>query len=160
MTTANFLTLQSGSPDDTLQFGQTLAAGLLAGDVVALVGPLGAGKTQLVKGIALGLGVPDSRLVNSPTFVLVNEYSARIPIQHLDAYRLRGASELQALGFDEMCADGAVVLVEWADRVADAIPLSALWIELTVQGDRERCLELRTSSAELAARLAKLQLSR
>ncbi|HKQ49364.1 MAG TPA: tRNA (adenosine(37)-N6)-threonylcarbamoyltransferase complex ATPase subunit type 1 TsaE [Phycisphaerae bacterium] len=148
------LELRSSSPDDTLRIGRDLAACLSPGDVVALVGPLGAGKTQLVKGIALGLGVPDSRLVNSPTFVLVNEYAGRFPIHHLDAYRLTSASELEALGFDEMCAGNTVVLVEWADRVTGAIPAAALWIELSVVSDNERRLTLRTTSADLAARLA------
>lgn len=158
-TTQN-LELRSSSPDDTLQIGRDLAACLAPGDVVALVGPLGAGKTQLTKGFALGLGIPDSRLVNSPTFVLVNEYQGRLPIHHLDAYRLAGADELEALGFEEMCVGGAVVLIEWADRVADAIPTDALWINLTVISDSERSLVFRTSSVDLAARLAKLAQSR
>lgn len=146
--------LHSSSPDDTIRLGRELAACLAPGDVLALTGPLGAGKTQLVKGIALGLGVPDSRLVNSPTFVLLNEYSGSFPIHHLDAYRLTRAVELDALGFEELCAGDAVVLIEWADRVPEAIPASALWIDLAVIGDNERRLTLRTASADLAARLA------
>ncbi len=152
--------LRSSSPDETIQIGRDLAGCLAPGDVVALVGPLGAGKTQLTKGIALGLGVSDSRLVNSPTFVLVNEYQGRLPIHHLDAYRLKGAGELEALGFEEMCAGDAVVLVEWADRVVDAVPTNALWIDLTVTSDQERTLSFRSSSADLAARLAKIARSR
>ncbi len=98
--------------------------------------------------------------MNSPTFVLVNEYQGRLSIHHLDAYRLAGAGELEALGFEEMCAGAGVVLVEWADRVTDAIRADALWIDLTVTNDQERRLTLRTSSADLAARLAKLRPSR
>lgn len=161
MTTTSIpLEIRSTSPDDTIRIGRDLAACLAPGDVVALVGPLGAGKTQLVKGIALGLGVPDERLVNSPTFVLVNEYAGRIPIHHLDAYRLTSAAELEALGFEEMCAGDAVVLVEWADRVEGAIPADALWIDLAVVSDNERRLTLRTASADLAARLANFARSR
>ena len=154
------LELCSTSPDDTIRIGRELADYLAFGDVVALVGPLGAGKTQLVKGIALGLGVPDSRLVNSPTFVLLNEYSGRVLIHHLDAYRLTHAADLEALGFEEICAGDAVVVVEWADRVFDAIPATALWIDLAVVGDNERRLTLRTASADMAGRLANLARSR
>lgn len=161
MTTTSILVeLRSISPDETIRIGRELAACLAPGDVVALVGPLGAGKTQLVKGISLGLGVPDSRLVNSPTFVLVNEYLGRMAIHHLDAYRLTRAAELEALGFEEMCAGDAVVLVEWADRAADAIPADALWIDLAVVSDNERRVTLRTASSDLVGRLANLARSR
>ena len=156
MTKTNNLELHSSSPEETIRIGQEIAACLVPGNILALVGPLGAGKTQLVKGIALGLGVPDSRFVNSPTFVLVNEYAGRIPIHHLDAYRLNSTAELEALGFEELCAGEAVVLVEWADRVEGAIPADALWIDLAVVSDNERLLTLRTASADLAARLANL----
>lgn len=105
----------------TARLGERLGARLRCGDLIALIGPLGAGKTTLVKSIAAGAGVADPRQVNSPTFVLVNEYAARAggaPLRmfHIDAYRLRGAGDLEALGFDEMCAQG-VVLIEWADRI-------------------------------------------
>lgn len=160
MTTSPNLELRSSSPDETIQIGRELAACLGPGDVVALVGPLGAGKTQLTKGIALGLGVSDSRLVNSPTFVLVNEYPGRLPIHHLDGYRLKEADELEALGFEEMCAGSGVIVVEWADRVAGAIAADALWIDLIVMSDCERRMTFHTSSDEFSARLAKLAQSR
>ncbi len=159
------LVIPSSSPEETITIGRMLAGLLAPGDMVAMVGQLGAGKTQLTKGIALGLGVPDARLVSSPTFVLCNEYEGRIPVYHIDAYRLGGSSELEALGFEEMTATG-VVLVEWADRVQSAIvgqqsselrnDCHALWIELTITGNTSRTLTLSTESSRFAAALANL----
>lgn len=130
-----------------------MGAALLPGSVVALVGELGAGKTHLVKGIAVELGVASEKLVNSPTFVLVNEYAGRIPIIHVDAYRLAGAAQLAAIGFDEMCARGGVVLVEWADRVRSEIPASAIWIEITIGERDERQIRVRSIIVEAVDRL-------
>jgi len=152
--------LISRSVEDTLRIGRAIGAVLCAGDVVALVGELGSGKTHLVKGIALGLGVPDDKLVNSPTFVLVNEYLGRLPIYHVDAYRLSDASQLAAIGFDELCQSQAVVLVELADRVAEAIGPHALWIELGVSGPQSRAMRLRAESQAVAGRLGAAGLDR
>ncbi len=116
------------------------------GVTVGLVGPLGAGKTQLVKGIAAGAGVADDSLVTSPTFSLVQEYAGRRCVYHLDAYRLPASADLLALGFEEMIAEGEFVVVEWADRVRDVMPPDALWIELTIEGDRQRRIELRAAA--------------
>ncbi len=147
--------IDSASPDETVEIGRRLGTMLAAGDAVALVGVLGAGKTQLVKGIAAGLGLADPRTVTSPTFVLVNEYQGRLRIFHLDAYRLAGAEEMEALGFAEMCGDGGVVIVEWADRVVAAMGRETLWIDLVITGDDQRRMTLRTDSPGLARRLAK-----
>lgn len=112
----------SNSVAETLALGQKLAQRLGVGDCVALVGELGTGKTVLVRGIARGLGVADERLVASPSYVLVREYAGSVPIYHVDLYRLSGGeAELTDLGLEEMLAEG-VVLVEWADRVGDALP--------------------------------------
>lgn len=152
--------IQSRSVDETLEIGRAIAGALVAGDVVGLVGGLGAGKTHLVKGIAAGLGVTDERRVNSPTFVLVNEYDGRLHVFHVDAYRLASVRELDALGFDEMCAGGGVVLVEWADRIAELMGPAALWIDMEIIGDTERKLTFRTASAPVAKRLADAGLDR
>src|SRR6266852_1307540 len=100
----------------TEAFGRRLGAALFPNAVVALIGPLGAGKTYLVRAIAEGLAIADSRVVTSPTFVLIQEYSARLPIYHFDAYRLRGAAEFADLGAHEYFQGDGVCLVEWADR--------------------------------------------
>jgi tRNA threonylcarbamoyladenosine biosynthesis protein TsaE len=109
---------ETGSADETVALGRELAGRLAVGDCVALLGPLGAGKTVLVRGVAEGLGLVDGRLVSSPTYVLVHEYPARVPVYHLDLYRLDDPGpELEELGLDEMLTAG-VVLIEWAARAA------------------------------------------
>jgi tRNA threonylcarbamoyladenosine biosynthesis protein TsaE len=147
------INLVSNSVEDTLAIGRAIGSVLSGGDVVGLVGPLGAGKTHLVKGLAAGLGVSDARQVNSPTFILVNEYPGRIVVHHVDAYRLRRAEELEAVGFAELCSDDAVVIVEWADRVREAIDRPTLWIELTITGDTQRRLTIQLRDSGVASRL-------
>ena len=111
---------------------------LFPGAVVALVGPLGAGKTQLVRAVAEGLGIPDSRAVSSPTFVLIQEYSARLAIYHFDAYRLHSEGEFYDLGGHEYFAGDGVCLIEWADRVPGCLPRERLLIRLEVTGEQSR----------------------
>src|SRR5437868_15309738 len=115
-------TLDVADLAETVSFGHRLGALLFPGAVVALVGPLGAGKTHLVRAIAEGTGIADNRAVSSPTFVLIQEYAARLPIYHFDAYRLRSEAEFLDLGAHEYFAGNGVCLVEWADRVAGALP--------------------------------------
>lgn len=147
-------TLTSDSPEATRGHAQALAANLQPGDVVALAGPLGAGKTQFVKGLAAGLGVADPRGVNSPTFTLIQEYHGRITLYHLDAYRLKNARELEALGFDELLDTGGIVVVEWADRVTPMLPPDTIWIELAPAGAQTRTITIRAPEAS-AARILK-----
>jgi tRNA threonylcarbamoyladenosine biosynthesis protein TsaE len=124
--------------DATRAFGQRLAGLLFPGAVVALVGPLGAGKTYLVRAIAEGLGIADSRVVSSPTFVLIQEYQARLPIYHFDAYRLRTEAEFIDLGVHEYFEGSGVCLLEWADRVASCLPEQFLKITIASTGDTSR----------------------
>lgn len=126
------------SVQQTLALGERLAARLKAGDCVALDGELGAGKTVLIRGIALGLGVKDPQLVSSPTFVLVQEYPARVPVYHVDLYRLPNApAELAELGLGEMLAHG-VVLIEWAARAGAALPKRRWQIDIEHRDQRSR----------------------
>lgn len=134
----------STSVDETRAVGELLGRLLSGGLVIGLVGPLGAGKTQLVKGMAIGNGLDDAREVTSPTFTLVHEYPGKLPLFHLDAYRLSKPEELVGLGFDEMAEAGAVV-VEWANRVALAMPDDILWVELTITGDSSRNIAFRAA---------------
>ncbi|MCH7703252.1 MAG: tRNA (adenosine(37)-N6)-threonylcarbamoyltransferase complex ATPase subunit type 1 TsaE [Planctomycetes bacterium] len=128
----------SHSVEQTRALGARLGRILTGGEVIALIGPLGAGKTQWVKGLSNGAGVTDPDVVNSPTFVLVNEYAGRVYIHHLDAYRLAGPAELGALGFDEMIDSGSTVIVEWADRVISILPEDRLTVTLEIAGPTER----------------------
>ena len=118
----------------TEAFGRRLASLLFPGAIVALVGPLGAGKTHLARAIAEGLGVPDSRVVTSPTFVLIQEYEGRLPIFHFDAYRLTSEAEFDDLGTQEYYDSGGVCLIEWADRVSGSLPPEYLRITLESTG--------------------------
>ena len=122
----------------TTAFGHRLGQLLFPGCVVALIGPLGAGKTYLVRAIAEGLGIADSRVVSSPTFVLIQEYQARLPIYHFDAYRLRTEAEFFDLGAHEYFAGEGVCLIEWADRVSSCLPAEYLRVELSVTGETSR----------------------
>jgi tRNA threonylcarbamoyladenosine biosynthesis protein TsaE len=118
----------STGPDDTRRIGRRLGAAAGPGTTVALIGPLGAGKTVLAKGIAEGLGV--TSVVNSPTFVLMNEHAGRLRMYHIDAYRLDDPEEAPAAGLlDERQADG-VTVIEWADRLDGWLPAERLVIRL------------------------------
>lgn len=121
---------ETSSVEETVALGRRIGESLVGNVVIALVGPLGAGKTHLVKGIATGNGLPDPAAVTSPTFVLVNEYDGRLWLRHLDLYRVRSSRELFALGFEEMRESGSAVVVEWADRFPDAMPDETLWITI------------------------------
>jgi tRNA threonylcarbamoyladenosine biosynthesis protein TsaE len=131
-------TVDLPDPDATLAFGRKLGARLFPGAVVGLVGPLGAGKTFLTRALAEGLGVADSRVVNSPTFVLIQEYQGRLPIYHFDAYRLRTPAEFADLGAHEYFEGQGVSIVEWADRVLEFLPAERLMLTLEVTGQTSR----------------------
>ncbi|HUQ68056.1 MAG TPA: tRNA (adenosine(37)-N6)-threonylcarbamoyltransferase complex ATPase subunit type 1 TsaE [Planctomycetaceae bacterium] len=134
-------TFHLADEDATEQFGRTLARLLEPGDVLALVGDLGAGKTRLVRAIARGLDVAES-IVTSPTFTLIHEYAGRFPIRHCDAYRLKQPGEFAALGLDDLFAEDGVAIVEWADRVMDDLPKDRLEIHITATGPTERSVTL------------------
>ncbi len=126
-------TLSTAAPEETRAIGQALGSHAQAGAMLALIGPLGAGKTELAKGVAEGLGV--TSVVNSPTFVLMNEHSGRLRLFHIDAYRLDDPEEAVAAGlFDDRQAAG-VAVVEWADRLADRLPTERLELTLVPEAD-------------------------
>ncbi len=121
----------------TVRLGRALAAALRPGDVVALNGDLGAGKTRLVQAVAEALGYSD-QLVNSPTFVLIQEYDGPLPLYHVDAYRLKDSDEFLDIGGDEVLHGDRATLVEWADRIADVLPRDHLRIDITATGETSR----------------------
>ncbi|MBI4717782.1 MAG: tRNA (adenosine(37)-N6)-threonylcarbamoyltransferase complex ATPase subunit type 1 TsaE [Planctomycetes bacterium] len=139
--------VETSSPHETFELGAALGGALAGGMTVALIGPLGAGKTQLVKGIAFGNAVGDVRAVTSPTFTLLNEYPGRLTLYHLDAYRLPGSRALLGLGFDELARPDSAVVIEWADRVPDIIPTDAVVIEISPTGPHQRSLRFRSTEA-------------
>lgn len=112
----------SKSPDETIKLGNKLGQKLKGGEIIAISGPLGSGKTHLIKGIASGVGARNQKSVTSPTFVIINEYKGgRLDIYHVDAYRLDSIGEFEMLGFDELCYPGSVVLIEWANKIESAL---------------------------------------
>ena len=123
--------LRTATPDATAALGAALAPLLEAGDVVSLAGPLGAGKTRLVQGLAAGLGVAGR--VTSPTFVLARRHRGRLPLLHCDAYRLERTGDLATLD-DDVLAPDVVTCVEWGDAVAAALPAARLDVTLTPAG--------------------------
>lgn len=135
----------STSAAATRRLGERLGRAARAGTCLALVGPLGAGKTQLAKGVARGLGI--RTVVNSPTFIIVNEHTGRLPLFHVDAYRLTDADEARQAGvFDERQAEG-VTVIEWADRLDGWLPLDHLRIELVADPTDPNLRRLRWSAS-------------
>jgi tRNA threonylcarbamoyladenosine biosynthesis protein TsaE len=146
------LHLRSEHPDTTAAVGRAVASLVVPGDVVVLSGPLGAGKTRLVQGLAAGLGVPGR--VTSPTFVLVRRHAGSVPLVHVDAYRLEDAADLAMLD-DDVLAEDVVTCIEWGGRVAAALPAERLSIDVTVDGedgDAPRTLTIAALGPSWAAR--------
>jgi len=133
----------SNSPEETIELGRRLGSQLKGGEVIGICGLLGSGKTHLIKGIAAGAGAKDSKHVNSPTFIIVNEYTGRLDIYHIDAYRLNSIAEFEMLGFDEYCRPQSVVLIEWADKIESALKaINYIRIELFHAGETERNIHI------------------
>jgi tRNA threonylcarbamoyladenosine biosynthesis protein TsaE len=134
------LTIVSRSESDTVAAGRALASDLRAGAVVLLTGDLGAGKTALVRGLAVGLGI-DAAEVSSPTFTLIQEYrGGRLTLYHIDLYRL-SSSEVDDLGLDDLADEGGVIAVEWPDRWVHA-PAESIRVALVASGEEERTISI------------------
>ncbi len=146
----------SNSEQSTETLGTVLGGVFEAGVVVALVGELGSGKTRLVQAIAAEMGV-DRRLVNSPTFILIQEYDARIPIYHFDAYRLHDTDEFLELGANELMESDGVCLIEWADHVAGVLPKDLLRIEIEITGTQSRLFHFTAAGPKSEGVLARLR---
>ncbi len=130
------------TPQATLEFGELLGKYLIAGDVVALIGDLGTGKTQLAKGLARGLDVPEEYRITSPTYTIVNEYQGRIPFYHFDLYRLEGDSYMEDLGYREYFEGKGVTVIEWADKGFTILPDGTNFIKIEfVKEERERLIK-------------------
>ncbi len=141
-------TIETRDPASTRALGGALAAVARAGDLISLIGDLGSGKTQFAKGFGAGLGVTDT--IVSPSFVLMAEYRGRLPLFHIDLYRLADAAEALAGGLvDERQAEG-VTLIEWAERLAGAVPDERLEVFIDGTGDDRRKITLRTESGAYA----------
>ena len=160
---------ETESPLQTLRIGKSLGNLLMPGDVIALVGELGSGKTQLIKGVAAGAGVDKGISISSPSFTLINEYSgkwersrnrtgidsaelhpigrarltrSRIPFYHLDLFRLKTEKEAEGLGLEEYFDRGGIMVVEWADRIPSFLPEEMLRIQVIYTGRNSRSIEI------------------
>ena len=142
---------------DTERLGRALSAILPGGTVVALIGTLGAGKTRLVQAFAAAHGVPPDE-ATSPTFVLMNEYRGRVPIYHIDAYRLRDEDEFLELGPEEYFESSGVTFIEWADRVAGCLPAERIDIHCEVTGENSRRFTASATATRLEPVVKDLQL--
>jgi len=125
-----------------MRLGKRLGRLLEPGDVVALVGDLGTGKTQFIKGLAEGLGVGKATYVSSPSFTLINEYQGRIPLYHIDLFRLASEKEVEGLGLEEYFRGNGITAIEWADKVSSLLPDELLWVKILYKGEHTRSLEI------------------
>ncbi|MBL4902307.1 MAG: tRNA (adenosine(37)-N6)-threonylcarbamoyltransferase complex ATPase subunit type 1 TsaE [Desulfocapsa sp.] len=127
--------------EETSSFGRYLAYLALPGDVICLSGDLGAGKTTLTQEVAKGLEVPDSCYVTSPTFSILQEYPGRMPLYHMDFYRLSDETEVEDLGFEEFFYLSGLTVIEWSERAGSLIPDFRLLLKLTIENDLARKIE-------------------
>jgi len=142
-------TIKTNSAEETIALGEKLGERLRPGDVIALFGDLGAGKTTLTKGIAKGMNLPAD--IHSPTFTLIHEHPGVVPLYHIDLYRLSGDTEVEAIGIEEYIYSDGVTIIEWADRMKSLLPIERLDIDLRMMGDDERELTFETQSQRLWA---------
>lgn len=150
------MTIRTTSAEETTALGERLGKLLAPGDVIALYGDLGAGKTTLTRGIAVGMGLHAD--IHSPTFTLIHEHLGAIPLYHIDLYRLSDEHEIESLGLEEYIYGDGVTVIEWGEKIRSILPVERLDITLRTTGDAERELTLETQSERL--RDAVRQLSR
>jgi tRNA threonylcarbamoyladenosine biosynthesis protein TsaE len=134
--------VETKSATETIELGKRLGKLLQAGDAVALTGNLGSGKTTLTQGLARGLGVKRKDYVTSPSFTLIKEHKGRIPIYHIDLYRIDNIKEIFNLGYEEYFYGEGVAIIEWADKIKKLLPREVLIINLEIIGENRRKIEL------------------
>lgn len=130
----------TNSDMETMAAGEAFAKTLKAGDVVALHGNLGAGKTVFVKGMARGLGVDG--LVTSPTFTILREYEGRLPLYHFDVYRISDSDEMEDTGYFEVINSGGVTVIEWAEKIGELLPEDVMNVRIEITGESGRKIAL------------------
>jgi tRNA threonylcarbamoyladenosine biosynthesis protein TsaE len=150
-------TIVSRSVQETILIGQEIGSLLAEGDVIALVGELGSGKTWLTKGIAHGLGISPATVVTSPSFALVNQYQGRVTLFHMDVYRLETLSEVLSAGLEEYLHAGGVVVLEWASRWPEILPEHTITVELLILDDHSRKITLISRSPRAAQILGAIE---
>lgn len=144
---AGSATVTTESPDETRDFAASLANVARPGDRIALLGPLGAGKTQFAKGFAVGLGIND--VVNSPSFTLMAEYAGRVPLFHQDLYRLNGAEDVFGGGLVDDRQEDGVTLIEWGERLPDRLDARRLAVRFELGADTQRTITVSANHPSL-----------
>ncbi len=129
------LSLHTTSREQTIQLGQKIGSKLQKGDILAMQGTLAAGKTTITKGIALALGIKED--ITSPTFCLISEYEGKMPLYHMDVYRLDGTEDFINLGVDDMLYGNGVCIIEWSEKIMDELPKSTIVIKLEPVGNTD-----------------------
>ena len=130
------------SSEETIELGQKLARHLSVGDVIALHGNLGSGKTTFTKGIGKGLGVKNVRHIQSPTFVLIKEYVARIPMYHIDLYRLDNLQDIEDIAVEEYIYGNGVAIIEWAEKIKAILPKKHISVKFKIKGENKREIDI------------------
>ena len=136
------IVIQTRSASETIRVGKTVGSRLLLGDVVALVGELGAGKTQFIKGLAAGVGIENSAYISSPSFTLIHEYPGKIPFYHIDLFRLGREQEAEELGLEDYFQGRGITAIEWADKIPSLLPEELLFISITYLDKNIRSVEI------------------
>jgi tRNA threonylcarbamoyladenosine biosynthesis protein TsaE len=148
------MVFHTSNTSETIRMGKRLGRLLQPGDVVALVGDLGTGKTQFIKGLAEGVGVGRATYVSSPSFTLINEYPGRIPFYHIDLFRLESEKEAEGLGLEEYVRGNGITAIEWADKIPSLLPEALLLVKIHYTGEHSRTLEI-TGKGERYQKLVK-----
>jgi tRNA threonylcarbamoyladenosine biosynthesis protein TsaE len=136
------MVIQTRSASETLRIGKNIGNRLLPGDIVALVGELGAGKTQFIKGLAAGVGIGSLTYISSPSFTLIREHPGKIPFYHMDLFRLGGEKEAEELGLEDYFQGGGITAIEWADKIPSLLPKERLLIHIAYTGKNTRSIEI------------------
>ena len=134
------LTFTTKTPEETIELGRKIGRLLKKGDIIAMQGTLAAGKTTITKGIAESLGVLDT--ITSPTFCLISEYEGKMPLYHMDVYRLEGTDDFENLGTDDMLYGDGVSIIEWSEKIMDALPKKTIILKLEPQEDGSRIVTI------------------
>lgn len=134
------LTFETKTPEETIELGRKIGRKLKKGDIIAMQGTLAAGKTTITKGIAEALEITDT--ITSPTFCLISEYYGKMPLYHMDVYRLEGGEDFVNLGTDDMLYGDGVSIIEWSEKVMDELPKRTIILKITPNEDGSRKIEL------------------
>jgi len=139
------INITTHSVDETRELGKKVGTLINHPIIIALIGDLGCGKSAFVQGLAQGLGVPADYYITSPTFTLINEYPGRLPLFHVDLYRLESINDFEDIGLDELLHDQAVIAVEWADKLPDAVFDAYLSMTFEIIADNSREISIKAS---------------